>query len=305
MVVSFKAYAKINLGLRLIEKKQDGYHCIETIFYLISLHDVLTFIKTKQNNVRISSSDPSVPLGDENLVSKTYQILKNEYRFKGGLDVYIEKQIPIGGGLGGGSSDAAATIYACQKFWNLSIPEENLHRVASRIGSDGPFFLYGVPSLGEGRGDRLTPLVPLKAYWVLLICPGFSVSTQWAYSHSRIALTNAQKISKLRSLFSETEVHAWRDKLVNELEGVVFSRHPELHDYKVRLYEQGAFYASMSGSGSTLFGLFESQHTAQNAVSFFSKFPVRALLAKTISDRSGNNDGARDTKMREGDHGNH
>jgi 4-diphosphocytidyl-2-C-methyl-D-erythritol kinase len=291
MAVCCKAYAKINLGLRLIEKQQDGYHRIETIFHLISLHDVLTFTKTRPNGVRISCSDPSVPLGDENLVSKTYQLLKQEFRFKGGLDVYIEKQIPAGGGLGGGSSDAATALYAYQKLWNLSIPEENQHRIASQIGSDVPFFIYGVPSLGEGRGDRLTPLVPLKAYWVILICPGFSVSTQWAYSHTRIALTNAQKISTLRSLFSETEVHAWRDKLVNELEGVVFSRHPELHDYKVRLYEQGAFYASMSGSGSTLFGLFESQHTAQNAVSFFSKFPVKALLAQMISDRLYHDDG--------------
>ena len=305
MVMSFKAYAKINLGLRLIEKQEDGYHRIETIFQLISLHDVLTFSKTRQNFIRIECSDSSVPVGDENLVSKSYHHLKNEFSFDGGLDVYIDKRIPSGGGLGGGSSNAAATLHACQKIWDLSISEEKLHQIASQIGSDVPFFLNGVPSLGEDHGERLTPLAPLKAFWIVLICPGFSVSTRWAYSHSRIALTNAQKIGKLRSLFSETEVHTWRNKLVNELESVVFARHPELHDNKVRLYEQGAFYASMSGSGSTLFGLFEIQHDAEKAVSFFSKFPVKALLARTISDRLWNDDGANDLKMREGDHGNH
>ena len=299
MEICVKAYAKINLGLRLIKKQQDGFHRIETIFQLINLHDLLTFRKTKLNTIHISCSDPSIPLTDENLISKSYFLMQKKYHLEGGLDVHIDKHIPIGGGLGGGSSNAAAALFACQKLWQLSVSANELHRIASQIGSDVPFFLYGVPSYGEGRGDRLTPLVPLKTFWIVLLCPEFSVSTQWAYSHARITLTNDQKISKLRSLFGETEVHTWRDTLVNELESVVFSRHPELHDFKVRLYKQGAFYASMSGSGSTLFGMFESRSIAESAVTFFSKFPIKALLAQTISGRSCNADGVKDPKKME------
>jgi 4-diphosphocytidyl-2-C-methyl-D-erythritol kinase len=278
----YQAHAKINLGLLLIGKEKDGYHQIATVFQEVDLCDTLTFRKTSIPAIQIICTDPSIPLDEKNLIHRSFELYKNRLNIEGGIAVHVEKRIPSGGGLGGGSSNAAATLRCCELLWRQFTEEQILHRMAFEIGSDVPFFLLGGTALGLGRGEKLTPLDIPHDYWIALVFPGFPVSTAWAYQCSRIGLTNVDKISKLRALFSQNEIHTWYENLINELESVVFQKHPELHDIKMQLYKLDAFYASMSGSGSTLYGLFEDRACAEKAVQFFSKKQMKALLARPV-----------------------
>ncbi|MBN1780424.1 4-(cytidine 5'-diphospho)-2-C-methyl-D-erythritol kinase [bacterium] len=282
----FHSHAKINLGLFLLNRRNDGYHDIATVFQQISIFDTLTFQKNKSHQIIITCNNTAIPLDERNLIWRSFDVYRTATGIQDGLSVHLEKHIPAGGGLGGGSSNAAATLLACEALWKQPASLQEKHRMAFEIGSDVPFFLSGGTALGLGRGERLTPLqLPVK-FWIVLVFPEFSVSTQWAYSQTRIGLTNVDKISTLRALFDKSEVHAWRELLVNELEAVVFERHPELHEIKVQLYDKDAFYASMSGSGSTMFGLFEDRSSAEGAVQFFSKMHLRASLAQPVSGHS-------------------
>jgi 4-diphosphocytidyl-2-C-methyl-D-erythritol kinase len=283
MNVILQSYAKINLGLFIQNKREDGYHNIATVFQQINLHDTLTFTRIKSSSIKIYCNKPSIPVNEDNLVYKAFQLYQRHTNSQGGLEVHIKKQIPAGGGLGGGSSNAAVTLRACEALWQQPLSDSCLEELAFKIGSDVPFFLKGGTAIGAGRGEQLIPLNLPQLFWVVLVCPGFPVSTGWAYNQTKIGLTNAEKISTLRALFGETEVHTWRDKLVNELESVVFQRHPELRDVKEQLYNQCAFYASMSGSGSTMFGLFQDRALAKATVKFFANQQMRALLAQPIT----------------------
>ena len=305
MEVTLHSYAKINIGLRLLGKRKDGYHDIETIFQLIDLNDTLVFKRLQSDSVQLSCSDSSIPLDKANLVYQAFIHYRKMMQIEGGVNVAIEKRIPAGGGLGGGSSNAAATLQACELLWNKSTPKHVLHRMAFEIGSDVPFFLSGGTALGKGRGEDLTPLILADEFWIVLVCPGFSVSTKWAYSQSKIGLTNTQKIGTLRALFNETKVHTWRESAVNELESVVFTRHPELQRIKTQFYEKDAFYASMSGSGSTMYGLFHNRTAAESAVTFFSKYKMHVLLARPISNQISGRQQSNRIDISEDNHGNH
>jgi len=283
MQITLQSYAKINLGLFIQSKREDGYHNIVTVFQLIDLHDTLVFKKNPSDFIHISCTDLSIPTDKNNLVFQAFTQYKKQAHIQGGLNVMIHKRIPAGAGLGGGSSNAASTLFACESLWQKKTKNSILTKIASEIGSDVPFFLTGGTALGQGRGELLTPLTIPQNFWIVLIFPGFSVSTGWAYSQAKIALTNAEKIGKLGSLFEETEAHTWRETLVNELESVVFPRHPELQKIEMQFYERDAFYASMSGSGSTMYGLFHDRMMAEATVTFFSKKKMHALIARPIS----------------------
>jgi 4-diphosphocytidyl-2-C-methyl-D-erythritol kinase len=175
----------------------------------------------------------------------------------------LEKNIPAGGGLGGGSSNAAATLMACNTLFHTALSEKDLDELALRVGSDVPFFLRGGTAIGEGRGEVLTPLQLDNSFSIVLLLPGIHVSTGWAYKAAKIDLTKNKKISTFRALFRGKPLKALQKQLVNELEFPVFERHPELKLLKQKLYDLGADYASMSGSGSTLFGLFTDAKLAE------------------------------------------
>lgn len=280
------SYAKINLGLILLKMRDDGFHNIATVFQQIELHDTMTFQKTKQD-IKITCTDPCVPLGEENLVWKAWSAVHSRFQVPFGMQVHIEKHIPVGGGLGGGSSNAAIALQAIQHFMSGQILEEQIREIAAEVGSDVPYFLIGGTAFGTGRGEKLCPIHFPVNYWIVLLFPGIYISTAWAYQHAKIALTNGEKLTNFRALFKQFSLHAFKNYLVNELESVVFERHPQLHDLKMQLYERGAFYAGMSGSGSTIYGLFHRSQTAEKAGSFFSNNQeVKALICRPISDVS-------------------
>jgi 4-diphosphocytidyl-2-C-methyl-D-erythritol kinase len=285
--IELKSYAKINLGLSLLKKRLDGYHDIITVFQAIDLHDSLTFKRTHSSTFRLTSTGIPIPLNEDNLVHRAFRVFQNRMHVEGGLEIRVEKRIPTGGGLGGGSSNAAVTLTAMDLLWDTRLIPPDLEFMAMEIGSDVPFFIRGGAAIGEGRGERLTPIDLHWDCWVLLVCPAISVSTAWAYSQARIGLTKDEKLTKFRSIFQNNAMRSLRGSLENELEGVVFKRHPLLRLFKEDMYKWDAFYASMSGSGSSVFGLFDRLEQAEAARSFFMVDKrVKTFLCRPISSHS-------------------
>ncbi len=253
------SYAKINLGLRILGKR-GRYHQVETILQSIDLRDRLAFAAQREGVV-ISSSHPGLPQGERNLCYGAWKLLSPEK----GVRITIEKRIPVGGGLGGGSSNAAVTLWALNRIWNLGKSREELLKVAARLGSDVPFFLVGGTVLCEGRGEVLNPLPPLRGVAFLLINPGFEVSTSWAYRRWSFDLTEKDKFSKVKSCLSQGNLDQMPAEFPNDLEGVVAERYPVIKCIKERLCGSGALAVSLSGSGPTVWGLFKSQREAMEA----------------------------------------
>jgi 4-diphosphocytidyl-2-C-methyl-D-erythritol kinase len=261
------SYAKINIGLRIIRKRADGYRELETFFQQISLCDEIQFEATTDSQLRIETSDPACPRDSSNLVIRAAALLKPYARFnQAGCFIRLNKNIPIGAGLGGGSSNAALTLKTLNNLWNCNLPMTELIQLGASLGSDVAFFLYGGFALGTGRGELLTPLAHTPQYNGVLIFPGFSISTKSVYEKLNLPLTITGKMSKFSAFKGAfpTFDH-WKAYFVNDLEGVVFEEHPILYKLTSRLYALGAFYAAMSGSGSTVFGLFETKEAAAQA----------------------------------------
>jgi 4-diphosphocytidyl-2-C-methyl-D-erythritol kinase len=263
--------AKINLGLYVTGKRPDGYHTLETIFVPVAVFDRIDFTVT-QNGIHFACNDPTIPVDDSNLIIRAVRGFYNAMpeRPRAGLDISLVKSIPSGAGLGGGSSDAAYTLLALQRLFGNPLRHEKLHEIAVTIGADVPFFLESRVCLGEGIGEILTPLNIEIPGAILLVNPALHISTAEVFKAGTFALTNKNKLitmfhhNKLKNIFS-----LFPD-LINELEPVVFSRYPVLRDIKSALQSSGALYAALTGSGSTLYGIFEGDQSAEKASRRFS-----------------------------------
>lgn len=244
--------AKINLGLNIVSKRPDGYHNIETVFYPVQLCDALEIVpaaKTKgtfkQTGLKIEG-----PM-ESNLVIKAMNLLKKEYSIPE-VDIYLLKKIPFGAGLGGGSSDAAVMLKLLNDFAKLGLSESQLEEYAGMLGADCAFFVRNKPVFAEGIGNVFTSLsLSLKGYYLALIKPDIHVSTQEAYA--KVIPQLPQKT--IKAIIPEP-IENWKDHLVNDFENSVFLKYPEIKRIKQELYDAGAIYASMSGSGSSVFGIF-------------------------------------------------
>ncbi len=263
---SSSAYAKINIGLALLGKRADGYHEIETIFQQISICDTLHFARQEQG-IALTCSDPGLPLDEGNLVFRAARLLQQRGEITSGCQIHLEKRIPMGAGLGGGSSDAATTLRVLNRMWQLHWPAETLTDLAAQLGSDVPFFIRGGAAWGRGRGEILEALQMPDNYWGVLIYPHIVVSTRWVYENVNFDLTKTLKNSKFYSLTSfVNQLDLWDIHFKNDLEYVVFNRYPQLALLVDRFRRQGAFYARMSGSGSAVFGLFSEKKAALRAL---------------------------------------
>jgi len=246
--------AKINLGLRVLEKRPDGFHEIETIFYPIALSDALEFVVLSGK----ASEDELVITGiniktrpEKNLVTRAVSRLRTSYSVPQ-LKIHLHKAIPAGAGLGGGSSDAACMIKSVNKCFGFSITDDELKTIALELGSDCPFFLNPVPSAGTGRGEILKPIIPvLEGYYLILLNPGFLISTKEAY-HNCIP---ARRETNLEELVTRPVI-AWKKLIANDFEDFVFKVYPMVGELKRAIYKAGAVYSSMTGSGSTVYGIF-------------------------------------------------
>lgn len=280
--VRVDAYAKINLGLRIVGRRADGYHDIETRFLQVSLADSLFFEANDTDEMELSCNWPEIPCDRSNLCSRAHQLLRSQVDCRMGIKLHIEKKIPTGAGLGGGSSDAAVTLITLNNLFNLDLDLQVLESLGQRIGSDVPFFFRGGFCEGRGRGEILAPIDKLPQFWVVLVSPNVSISTAWAYQNLKFGLTNEQKSSTF-SVFKKEMPEVGNAKWwgENDFEGIVFDKYDELAKIKEELLKGGAFAANMTGSGSTIYGLFRSFELAQQNQQRF-QFNYKSFLARPL-----------------------
>lgn len=245
---------KINLGLRVVRKRTDGYHDLQTIFYPLPLHDVLEIVDTPNDSTTIHTKGlPIKGPVEKNLCLRAYQLLKKDFPSLPPVSIHLYKNIPMGAGLGGGSSNGAACLQLLNQKFQLGIPENDLIRYALELGSDCPFFILNKPCYAEGRGEQMELIrLDLSAYEFLLVNPGIHVSTATAFGEIEPALPD----SNLKDLVQQP-IQNWKNQIINDFEAPVFKKHPELAQIKSKLYDSGALYASMTGTGSTVYGVFE------------------------------------------------
>ncbi len=249
---------KINLGLSILAKRADGYHELETVFYPIALNDSLEILPS--DTLSLNQSGIAVP-GDpaQNLCLKAFHLLKRDFPQLPNVQMHLHKNIPMGAGLGGGSSDGTAALLILNKQCSLGLSDVQLIHYASQLGSDCPFFVFNKACHATGRGEILTPIhLDLSDYQFLLVHPGKHISTAWAFQQ----LIPHTKTESIQSIISKP-IGEWKNNLVNDFEIPVFKAEPTLSLIKEQLYELGALYASMSGSGSSLFGIFPKHHFEQ------------------------------------------
>jgi 4-diphosphocytidyl-2-C-methyl-D-erythritol kinase len=278
-----RAHAKVNLDLRVLGSRADGYHELRTVFQSIELHDTLTAV-ARPGPFALKCRVSSVPLDDTNLVWRAGAALWEALGRPGDPRdtlVTIDKRIPMQAGLGGGSGDAAAALLALGRLWG-GAPVTLLREVAARIGADVPFFLSGGTALGLGRGEEIYPLVDLPPHSIVLVRPPFGVSTAEAYAwYDEDRTAGVKEPPELQILPVPWPSRA--AQMVNDLEPPVVRRHPEIGTLKAALREAGAVAAVMSGSGSAVFGLFRSRPAAQRAIKSVSRGGSRGLLTRTLT----------------------
>ncbi len=283
--MKIRAPAKINLSLRVVGKRRDGYHLLDTIMVPVSLYDEIEISRPTargRRGLQVTCDHPLVPSGKRNLVYRAAVLLLGARANKVPLHIRIRKKIPVGAGLGGGSSDAAATLLALNRILHLKKSRRQLLSLAVLLGADAPFFISGRPARARGIGERLKPLGHAPRWWSVILYPGFPVSTRWAYKALSFKLTKAIGNTSLnRFKWRREELSRW---LVNDLEQVVLRRYPRIAHLKERLIQEGAAGALMSGSGSSVFGIFFSGDAAKKAFLRLSKEDgIQAYLAHTLS----------------------
>ncbi|HSI74899.1 MAG TPA: 4-(cytidine 5'-diphospho)-2-C-methyl-D-erythritol kinase [Lunatimonas sp.] len=256
--------AKINLGLYITSKRPDGYHQISSCLYPIPLCDALEIIPSKK--ITFASTGIPIPGKEEdNLILKAYKLLRKDFPDLPPISVHLHKVIPIGAGLGGGSADAGFSLTLMNRLFDLFLDDWLLEEYAAKLGSDCPFFVQNTPKLVSGRGEFMEDIsVDLTGKWIVIINPNIHISSQEAYA----GVTPKPPLHDLKQVLSDRI--RWKDELINDFEPSIFEKYPLLTQVKQSLYAKGAFYAAMSGSGSSLFGLFDQEpHFGKSEEGFF------------------------------------
>lgn len=273
--ISLPSFAKINLILRILGKRQDGFHTINTVLQTIDLRDELTFEfeSARSFDINLELSDPKIPADESNLIFRACKEFHKVHHLEHRVNVKVKKRIPIQSGLGGGSSNAASTLIALARFYDWPIPMKELHKIAGTLGSDVPFFLEGGTGLGTVRGDRIRKLDDSPEINVLLVIPDVSCSTAAIYEEydRRNLLTPESKSIKIRGVQRPESQRDYVSLVENDLERVVFALYPELDSIKKRLLKLGAIAAALTGSGSAIFGLFSETVEFDKAAEAFPR----------------------------------
>jgi len=262
--IQARSYAKINWTLDVLFKREDGFHELRTIYQTVSLHDTLTFTAT-DSRIEIACSDPRVPCDETNLAFTAASMLREAISHDGGVRIEIDKRIPVAAGLGGGSSNAGVTLLALIRLWDRKPDDRELVRLAASLGSDVPFFLGGGTALGVSRGEEVYPIEQAHAQHLLLVNPGFAVSTRDAYGKLARLTRQESALNIPFTLLAAKGISGLPLAARNDLEEAVLAAHPEIADVKRRLLGLGARHALMSGSGATVFGVFDNSQEVARA----------------------------------------
>ena len=277
---SAKACAKINIGLKVLGRRADGYHDIETIFQSIDLCDEIS-ISTAEKGIQIISGHRDVPADETNLCWRAAQLLQAFSGEKRGCNIHIAKRIPVGAGLGGGSSDAAVTLRLLNRLWNLGLDDEVLFKIALKLGADVPFFLNPGSAVAYGVGEELRRFENKCVFFGVVVYPNIRISTAWAYGNLKLNLTNKKNYIKLETYFVEKLLlQEYPLFFSNDFESLVLEFYPELNEIKALILKSGADFAGLSGSGSAFFGLFQQEEKAKAALTLFDSHPYQKFFVR-------------------------
>mgnify|MGYP003683089041 FL=1 len=266
--ININSYAKVNIGLKILNKRSDGYHNISTVFQEIDLFDSITISKS-DGPLKFSSNVEWLQNDQNNLCVIAYNYIKNIYKI-GGANIVLKKNISRGSGLGSGSSNAAATMKGLREIYNLEVADSELIKIGSKIGADVPFFINGSTQVGEGIGDKLTSISSSMDAQYLIVTPDIPIDTKWAYSQYKNNLDNCSSPTKFSDSFRGKTINLDTLKFFeNDFESVVFPTYPEIGAIKNKLIALGAKFASLSGSGSTVYGIFDDDANIDKAFSHF------------------------------------
>lgn len=281
--IHLKAYAKINLGLDIVRKREDGYHEVKMIMQTIGLYDKLVIHKTSNPNVTLKTNLPYLPADMNNLVYKAALLMKERYHIKEGMHIRLEKKIPVSAGLAGGSTDAAATLSGINQLFRLNLNQETLMRIGLELGADVPYCIMQGTALSEGIGEILTPLPPFPSCHVLIVKPNINVSTKYVYEHLKLDgdITHPN-IDGIIDYIKAKDLQGATSLFSNLLETVTIKEYPVITKIKEQMLSHGAMVSLMSGSGPTVFGLFEDNKMAENA---FYQFKVGEFGKQTYLTR--------------------
>lgn len=264
--IMLKAYAKINLGLDVLGKREDGYHEVRMIMQTIRLYDKLNMKKLNKDEIIIKTNLAYLPTNENNLVYRAIQMLKEEFNIKQGIYVELQKHIPVAAGLAGGSSDAAAALTGMNRLFQLKLTTTDLMQRAVKLGADVPYCILGGTALSEGIGEVLTPLAPMPKAYILIAKPPINVSTKYVYENLILdERTNHPDIDGIMEAINSKDLYGVTNRLSNVLESVTIDKYPVIQEIKDTMIEFGAMNALMSGSGPTVFGVFEDLNLAKKA----------------------------------------
>jgi len=267
-VLTLPAFAKINLSLRVLGQRADGYHDLDTVFQTVSLHDTIKIAATDNSEITLSCDDRRLAIDETNLVSRAAESLRARFGAEKGARIRLEKRIPVHAGLGGGSADAAVTLLALAHLWKLSASKHDLLALGSRLGADVPFFLFGGAAHGTGIGDKITPLPDTSQKFVLIIKPNANTKTSDAYKaldERSLTTPNPKTILSSSQPTEHFDIGRFAS-LENDFEAVVFDLEPEIARAKRALVQSGAQAAALAGSGSAVFGVFDSEDAQRRAI---------------------------------------
>ncbi|MDI6766194.1 MAG: 4-(cytidine 5'-diphospho)-2-C-methyl-D-erythritol kinase [Bacteroidota bacterium] len=277
-MVKINAYTKINLGLRVLRKREDGYHDIETVFHRVNPYDEISL--EPSSSISFTCNNPILPTDERNLCVRAAKLLQEYTGIKDGVKIFLKKNIPIGAGLGGGSSDAASTLLGLVKLWNIDVTHDELHKIALQLGSDVPYFLKRGTAHATGRGEILEYFDLDIPYWIILVYPNIHISTAWAYQaihdarltkHTNIQHQTSDIPLKQLLLENINAPQHFNHLLHNDFEPIVLHSNKTIAYLKLSLYSFGAKFAQMSGSGSAVYGFFSDEQEMKIAVEKLDK----------------------------------
>ena len=280
--IEIQAYGKVNLALDVLYKREDGYHEIDTVMQQISLRDTLIIENTDKKNIEIHSNKRELPLDSSNLVYKAWDSIVKKTGVRRGVSVDIKKNIPIAAGLAGGSSNAAATLRALNTLWDLKLSEDELYLLARDIGADVPYCLMGGTAHAQGIGEKLRRLKPFREKHMLLFNPGIEVSTAQVYKNLKLDGPSGVDIEKLISYIERDDLLNVAKNMKNIMEKTVIAEYPIIGKVKEDMNELGALGSLMSGSGATVFGLFEDPEKLDDCKKKLEKIKGLAIKCKTL-----------------------
>ncbi|MCI6042814.1 4-(cytidine 5'-diphospho)-2-C-methyl-D-erythritol kinase [bacterium] len=292
--MKLRAYAKINLGLDVLRRREDGYHDVKMIMQTIQMYDMLEMEKSEQPGIHLTTNLSYIPVNENNLAYKAVKLLMDQYRIEEGITISLNKFIPVAAGMAGGSSDAAAALVGVNRMFQLGLTRQQLMKLGVKIGADVPYCVMRGTALAEGIGEKLTALPPMPQCYVLIGKPGINVSTKFVYTNLNLGPdTHHPDINGMIQALQDRDLYGITDRMENVLESVTIPAYPVIETIKNHMKAHGAVNAMMSGSGPTVFGIFDDKEKAEYAC---EKLKESMLTKQTFLTTVFNNGGTPDDK---------